>query len=162
MQEDYVAWPGARPAEKANLAPTTIPARPFEGNTDYSDNFTDKHLSSEKARRPEFAHLKDEVPPSGTLYRCTEYGHEYIKKPISAKYNACVDRPWMNCDSCVPTELPSPAGGCGLEEKTWTMPPFAIGRAVLQSSTEHLAEFKNFAKEKCDRAAAPTAQGGSH
>jgi hypothetical protein len=156
-QEDYVAWPGARPADRANSGATSIPVRPLDGDTDYTINFTNKHPG-----HPAVVHPKHKVTPSGPLYGCTNYGHEFIAKPIPARYNACVDRPWMNCDTCVPTELPSPDGGSGLAEKTWTKPPFATGKAVLQHRTEHLDQFKNFSGGACAPTDPPAQRQENH
>lgn len=149
MQADYKAWPDAQPAALSRSAATAIPQRAFVGATDYTSNFTHKHASKRAAARP-----RHHEAPSGHLYACTTYGHDHDRKPMPPKYNACVDRPWMNCDSCVPSEIPSPGAGSGLEEKTWTAPPFATGRAHMAGTTEHMDKFKDFSAA----AAAPPAQ----
>lgn len=139
MQEDYPGWPGAKPAGDSKPSNSPIPIRTLEGCTDYSANFTNKHSGRPKLHKPGKT-VDYAIPFSG----CTTYGKEYVNKPIPAKYNACVDRAWMRCDTCVPSvepETPDPGKYGGEPEKTWTAPPFAIGRAVLDPRTEHTTKY---------------------
>lgn len=138
LQEDYPGWPGAEPAVESRPNCSPMPVRPVEGYTDYSLNFTNKYSG-----RPELHKPGKTVDNSIPFSACTTYGKEYIKKPIPPKYNACVDRPWMRCDTCVPSEdkTPDPGSCGGKPERTWTNPPFAIGRATIDDRTEHKTKY---------------------
>ena len=112
--------------------------------TDYSSNYTNKHATRPTLHKPH----PPTTDPNLRFSGCTTYGKEFVAKPIPARANACMDRPWMRCDSCPPTEVPTPPGGVdggsGLEERTWTRPPYAIARAVLDDRTEHKTQFQHW------------------
>jgi hypothetical protein len=101
-----------------------IPHRPAPAETDYSANFTNKHSG-----RPIIVRTPCATSATIALNACTLYGKEYIKKPIPPKYNACLDRPWMNCDSCPPSEVPTPSTGTGLQVWPCCQFPFAASPA---------------------------------
>lgn len=141
VQEDFPGWPGVEPATGAKPKSIPMPVRAMEGGTDYSENYTNKHSGRPHLHGPGGT-VDSSIPFSG----CTTYGKEFIKKTISSKYNACVDRPWMRCDTCVPSEDKTPEPGIlgDRPERTWTRPPFAIGRAALDDRTEHKTNFRKF------------------
>ena len=140
LQEDYPAWAGAKPAQAASAPRSLAPLRAFDGVTEAAAQFTNKHSGVPALHQPAVALTRD-LP----LHACTMYGKEYIAKPMPAQYNACKDRAWMNCDTCYPTEVPTPAGdGNGPGEMSWTSPPYATGRAKFDGRTEHKAEYRRF------------------
>lgn len=144
MQEDFRAWPDSQPSEPANPPVRPLPCLPLSSGTDYSLNFTKKNVTRPTVQKGHATTTDPNLRFSG----CTTYGKDFIAKPIPAKVNACADRPWMRCDSCPPSEILTPAGGadggCGLDEKTWTNPPYAIARAVLDGRTEHKMQFRKW------------------
>lgn len=142
LQEDYSAWKGARPASPAKFPATEMPARKFDGATDYNANFTNKHCGV-----PEIVHAREVATGSIPLRACTVYAKEYTAKPIPPSCGACMDRPWMNCDSCKPSVPATPGAAAGhalMGEKTWTAPPFAIGRAAFDGRTMHKVTYKDW------------------
>eukprot|EP00892_Ulva_mutabilis_P002112 jgi/Ulvmu1/11901/UM081_0060.1 len=143
-KEDFCGWPGSLPAEPAQPPTRPMPELPLSSATDYSLNFTPKQPTRPTARKP---HCPT-TDPSLRFSGCTTYGKEFVPKRIPARVNACMDRPWMRCDSCPPTEVPTPPGGLeaggGLQERTWTKPPYAIARAVLDDRTEHKTKFRHW------------------
>jgi hypothetical protein len=141
-QVDYKRWDRTSPAESAMPRERSIPAQPFQATTDYSANYTDK-----QATRP-VPHKRTTAPcPDLPFSGCTTYGKEYTSKAIPPRYNACLDRPWMRCDSCKPFKVATPNSGeeSTLQgELTWTNPPYARARAELDDRTAYKTSFQTF------------------
>lgn len=93
--------PSAEPQQRV------LPAVPFTHPSSYQLDFCPQDRIPAKAAYPPKG---GKTAPFGGY---TVYTGDYVPKPLPPRLYGCKDRPWMNCDSCPPSQHDGGGGGCG-------------------------------------------------
>jgi len=137
---DYLDW-GVQPRVRgAASQPAPHAPQRFVGASTYSGDFV-PHAVSRPSGRVREAHIPDRPLAAASIYQV-----DFEEKAIGRRAHACAGRAWMNCESCEPSAPSTPEAGQRPDspELTWSVPPYATGKAKLDGRTHYRVAYPNW------------------